>query len=393
QVELVGNEKRVYGSHLAPPAPPPVQLDAQRLVGAETFAGNLDLALSTYLGGRSIADMNADSLLTAFLMLNVDDPSNSPETQNMLHQIASVMRQLGIDVAQKQGQNTQAARAEAEKYAQQAAVISTVVAVAGVVAAGFTIAGGIVAALAAKAAAAGTVTPAMVLSTVATETGNFAMKTALSMAAAELAGAAVDKASDGEADPVLKAVIQASASIGTSIAAPNVFSNTVTDTTQKIVERGHELAKTGLSQEQIIATIQKEMGPTLDPEVFTDANAFIESTAKAHGVGLDDSAFEQVKEVARKKLEKLQEQGMSEQALGRLVKEQNSEIVDEVLKLYKEANPDVGEEVIKQLRANLEDKLGGVLEQVLPPPPSSTEVWSSTLKNVGLSINVAAGMT
>lgn len=176
------NTEQVYGTgetQLSPAAPPPVTLNAQTAAGAQAFAENMDLAMNNYLltqadngtqplagteAGltavgdgkyfiRGVGELSADDLLAAFLKVNITDPNNSTETHNKLHQIASTMRQQAIAEAKKKIERAQEMRKEAEQYAQQAEYIMTIVQVASMAAAVFTMGSSVLAAQAASQAA------------------------------------------------------------------------------------------------------------------------------------------------------------------------------------------------------------------------------------------------
>lgn len=160
--------RQVYGSgdgQLRAAVPPAVSMNSETVRAAESFATHLDVALNTALLSatplegaeqsssmaqtaanglgdrlypRGLAALATDNLLAAFLMLNITDPNNDPETHNKLHEISSHMRQLGIDESKERIEKAQEAKREADAYGQQAQYVSNVVTAATLASAAFT---------------------------------------------------------------------------------------------------------------------------------------------------------------------------------------------------------------------------------------------------------------
>ena len=83
---------------------------------------------------RSIWEkLSAEELMTLFLKLNINDPNNSVETHNALHQLGSELRQQGIAEAQKRAENAAKLREEARDFAEKMGVVMAVVQVISIV--------------------------------------------------------------------------------------------------------------------------------------------------------------------------------------------------------------------------------------------------------------------
>jgi hypothetical protein len=74
---------------------------------------------------RRITELTADVLLAAFLKLNIMDPNNSVETHQKLHGLMSKLRQRAIADAKQKMKVAEELRLEAEKEAEDAAYISS----------------------------------------------------------------------------------------------------------------------------------------------------------------------------------------------------------------------------------------------------------------------------
>lgn len=184
----LGRSQPIYGSgqgQLRPATPRPVSMNADTVRAAQSFATNLDRAINSALLSaiptekavrssstapngvdglldglhpRGLDALSTDNLLAAFLSLNITDPNNNPETHNKLHEIASQMRQLGIDESKERIENAQEAKQEADAYGRQAQYVSTAVAAVTVVSAAFTMGATLAGTAAIGATAAGTAT-------------------------------------------------------------------------------------------------------------------------------------------------------------------------------------------------------------------------------------------
>jgi Flp pilus assembly protein TadB len=78
---------------------------------------------------RRLSELSADLLMAAFLKLNVTDPNNSVETHQDLHTAMSKLRERAIRDAQQKMKVAAKLRAEAEKEADKAGYVSTLMSV------------------------------------------------------------------------------------------------------------------------------------------------------------------------------------------------------------------------------------------------------------------------
>lgn len=119
-------------SALPPPRPPVTLIDEQIAGGARSFVAQLE---TMQAGNASLDVLNADMLLATFLKLNINDPNNSVETQNELHELSSNLREMALQEAQKRQEVATEMAREAEDaggYAAMAMQISVIVSVAGI---------------------------------------------------------------------------------------------------------------------------------------------------------------------------------------------------------------------------------------------------------------------
>ncbi len=142
---------------IPPPTAPKVELTDDLRVGGESFANNISqVADEMLLKGngaeaniapegvkgtmdlRNIKDLSANELLALFLKLNIDDPNNSVETQNELAELATTLRQQGIQAALDKSVTAQAEMKSAQQYADQVDMIGTIITIISLVLAVFT---------------------------------------------------------------------------------------------------------------------------------------------------------------------------------------------------------------------------------------------------------------
>ncbi len=86
----------------------------------------------------ALQGMSSDALLAAFLKINIDDPNNSVEVQNDLHQLSSDLRQKAMDEAQTKADNAEKLQAEASGYASKVAPMIEIIQIVCIVLAVFT---------------------------------------------------------------------------------------------------------------------------------------------------------------------------------------------------------------------------------------------------------------
>lgn len=396
ELELVRNERTFT---LTAPTPPGVTLDSQRLVGAETFASNLDAALGAYLetadGSRDLNELNAGALLTAFLMLHVDDPTNSPETQNMLYQIASAMRQLGIEEAQTRNERAQTARAEAENYAQQTAIASAVLTGVAVASSAFVVGGGIAAALASQAQVAGTLSSAVVLKTAAVHAGNAAVKMGTGAGASKIAGLIAEELSDGDADPTVKALLQATASLGASAVTPGVFSTELSRVTDEIVARAEQLAHEGAAQSEIIVRLQSSFAASMDRSLVPNPSAYIQDVIRQRGIGIAVGAHSGLKQQLVKRLKNLQADSKLDRAS--LLSKIQHDTAIEIERVFRQVHaqlPELSPEQLEALKNNFVETSNTLLADLMPRGEyDSTGRIRGSLTRAGIALGLLGRFT
>ncbi|MED5464439.1 MAG: hypothetical protein VX699_07285 [Myxococcota bacterium] len=125
-------------TNLPPPSAPVVNMTPELAKGEQTFWNNLSPAMDSALTtvgetadgkqtGDGLGELSADALLAEFLKLGILDPNNSVETHNALHEGLSILKQKGIEDAQKKSQEAQELKKEAQDYAKNAQIIGAVV--------------------------------------------------------------------------------------------------------------------------------------------------------------------------------------------------------------------------------------------------------------------------
>lgn len=255
-VDELGAHQQVFGTgetRLGPPTTPRVQITQQQITGAQSFANNLDHALSNVLGNAAAAHTRAtdvttgngvatggrltssglkglgpDELLSEFLKLQINDPNENVETHDKLSQLSSTLRQQALDDAKKQSANAQQMMKEAQAYAQQAQMIGTIVQVASIALTICTFGAGAVVGVAATAA-----------TTAATEAAVAAAQTAVASAEAA-ASAAVDTAVSAAVTTATEAGTTAATNIGTE-AATQLVQNTTQQATQGFIQANQQV--------------------------------------------------------------------------------------------------------------------------------------------------------
>ncbi|MCK5689601.1 hypothetical protein KAI87_10050 [Myxococcota bacterium] len=188
EITGLSSSQQVYGTgeiQLKPPAPPRVDLNAEKAAGAESFAKNVSVvvddtvktmaanpaaanplsdavnaeiteratAVATEKSGTNTSmvamagevikqmgvagtlpkDLSADQLLALFLKLNIEDPNMSVETQNELHGLMSEGRKEAIADARDAAKAATEAMKEAEKDADHAGMIGDIAMVVAIV--------------------------------------------------------------------------------------------------------------------------------------------------------------------------------------------------------------------------------------------------------------------
>jgi hypothetical protein len=128
------------GLKLAPAGAPKIKLTDEHTKGATTLMNNLGPAMeqamtsvkAASMGNKTteqLSEMSADCMLAEYLKLEITDPNNSVETHQKLHTALSVLRKKGIKDAQVKAETAEAAKKEAQQYAETAGIIGTIVSV------------------------------------------------------------------------------------------------------------------------------------------------------------------------------------------------------------------------------------------------------------------------
>ena len=125
---------------LKPVTAPKVHMTESMSRAAKVFATNVDRAMTNAMiqskaSLRALASspdanspeamasrihaLSPDQLLTEFLKLNINDPNENVQTYNTLYDLASKMREMAIEEAQKKIENAIELMREAQKYADQ----------------------------------------------------------------------------------------------------------------------------------------------------------------------------------------------------------------------------------------------------------------------------------
>ncbi len=156
------------------------------LSGASAVAGDIAGALE---------GMSSEALLAAFLKINIDDPNNSVEIQNDLHQLSSDLRQKAMDEAQTKADIAEKLQAEAAGYASKIGPIVEIIQIVCIVLAVFT-AGATLIAAGALGAAVATATAAATTAIAAAQSAIAVIIAVLQIVAAGAQAKSAEKSSD-----------------------------------------------------------------------------------------------------------------------------------------------------------------------------------------------------